>query len=164
MDNNNQTNNQIPEQNNAQNGYTNFNNYQPQTPPQGTPVPPQTAYAPQYPYQTAPVQQQKSGTGFGIGGIVLGCIGCCCFPFGIVGIILSIIGVVRDKKSVVSWIGLVLSVIATILSIIYWGSIISIMQDPEATRQIYEESGLYTEEQIEAMMESLYGFVTRFFR
>ncbi len=161
MDNNNQN----PNQNPKPNGYTNFNNYQPSTPPQdNAPVPPQGN--PQFnPYQqpayaVSPQQPQKSGTGFGIAAIVLGCIGCCCFPFGIIGAILGIVGVVRDKKSVVSWIGIVLCVIATIASAIYWFSIFHLIAtDPDAVRQIYEDSGIYTEEQIEAMMDSLYGFI-----
>lgn len=164
MDNNNQT----PNQNN-QNGYTNFNNYQQPTPPQdNSAVPPQTNpyqqtpyAAPQFAYQTAP--QQKSSTGFGVASIILGCIGCCCAPFSIVGAILGIVGIVRNKKSVACWIGLVLCVIATIVSIAYWGYIFNTMQDPDAVRQIYEDSGLYTEEQIEAMMDSLYGIIMRHF-
>lgn len=151
--------------NNQNNGYTNFNNYQPtpenqqQSAPQPNQVPPQMPYQQPYPYQTAPVQEKNNkGLVLGIISIVLSAIGCfgCAFFTTVPAAILGLIGVIRNKKSVVSWIGLVLGVLASIAWIAYF---VYVFSNPDMLREVYEQSGIYSEEQIEMMMDALYGIL-----
>lgn len=161
MDNNNQNPNQTPNPN----GYTNFNNYQPQTPPQGTapvppqgvpPVPPQRQYAPQYGYQPVPQENKNKSLVLGIISIVLSAIGCCgCAFFSTIpSAILGLIGVIRNKKSVVSWIGLVLGVLFSIVWIAYF---VYAFSNPEVLREIL--SNAYDEDTVQMLMDSIYGFI-----
>ncbi len=168
-------------QNNQQDEYTNFNNYQQPSQPQNDPtpnngtvptytVPPQQGTTPpqqQYIYQGMPVEQQPKHKGtsmaLGIISIVLCVLGICCgcaTIFGIamivVGLILGIVGVVLNKKSAVSWVGLVMSAIFLILGALIYAVI---MSNPEAVREILEESGIYSDQMIEEYMDALYGFI-----
>ena len=155
--------------NNQNNGYTNFNNYQPtpgnqqqpapqpnQVPP--TQQPPQMPYQ-QYPYQAAPVQEKNNkGLVLGIISIVLSAIGCCGCAFftTIPGAICGLIGVIRNKKSVVSWIGLVLGVLFSIAWVAYF---VYVFSNPDLLREILEQSGTYDQETIEMLLDTLYGIL-----
>ena len=172
-------------QNNQQNGYTNFNNYQPTTPPptpdgtqptQQPGYPQQTPYQqpmqqgyqpqsyqqagyPQYPYQVPVQNTENKGTVLGIISIVLCCLSCCfAYLASVPAAILGLIGVIRNKKSVVSWIGLVLGVL---LSIAWIAAAVYIMSNPDQTRELLTEA--YGEDFANQMLESLYGFIIRLF-
>ena len=159
-------------QNNQQNGYTNFNGYQAPQPPvqQPTPVPNPTVQqnpyqqpvnyqqVPYNPYQV-PVQQEKKHKSIvlGILAIVLPIISCS--YLSPVGLILGLVGVIRNKKSVVSWIGLAIS----ILLAIFLCFVIYLAVDPDRYRAFLESSGVYTDEQIDATLRQIYGFIVSIF-
>lgn len=138
---------------NNQNGYTNFNNYQP-TPDQNAqqPVNPQGQPV-QMPYQTAvqPEQKNKSMV-LGIISIVLSVISVCgCIFFtSVPGAILGIIGVVRNKKSVVSWIGMILGIVASVCWIAY---MVYMFTHPDVMRQLFETA--YGKDTADQLMQSL---------
>lgn len=161
-------------QNNGQNGYTNFNNYQPTDPnqnanpspdqnippqqpaqgyqaPQGNPYQQQNQYQ-QYPYQAVQPQENR-GLALGIISIVLDCLTCCFAYTAFAGAILGLVGVIRNKKSVVSWIGLILGALLSIAVIIY---LVYAFTHPEFLRSILEQSGLYDQETLDEMMK-LFG-------
>jgi hypothetical protein len=162
--------------NNGQNGYTNFNNYQPPVnntpsdnadtsvnnqsqqppqygyqPPQGNPYQQQIPYQP-YPYQPNPNQQKQDHSlvlGLVSIGVDLLC-GCCCGFLTFIGAIVGLIGVINNKKSVPSWIGLILGVLMTIGYVIYF---VYAFTHPEFLRSLFEQSGLYDQETINEMMK-----------
>ena len=148
---------------NNQNGYTNFNGYQPAPTPTQQPQQPQyqqpvyqnpvQAYpnqqVPYNPYQV-PVQQEPKHKSIvlGILAIVLPIISCT--YLSPVGLIFGLIGVIRNKKSVVSWIGLVISILlfALLCFAIY------LVLNPDEYRAFLEMSGVYSEEQIDQLLRS----------
>lgn len=181
-------------QNNPQNGYTNFNNYQPAaaTDPEATTVldasaqqpqqipyqnvtpqqmpyqapqqmpyqnvsSQQMPYAQQMPYnpyatQIQPEKKHKSLV-LGILAIVIPIISCS--YLSPVGLILALIGVIRNKKSAVSWVGLVIS----ILLCAFLGLVLYFIFNPDEYRAFLEMSGAYTQEEIDAMVRQITGFI-----
>ena len=153
---------------NNQNGYTNFNGYQPspnptQQPIQQQPVQQQPVQQPyQQPYQQipynpyqVPLQQETKHKSIvlGILAIVLPIISCS--YLSPVGLILALIGVIRNKKSADSWVGLAISVImfAFLCFVIY------LALNPDRYRSFLEMSGAYSDEQIDQLMKNLYGLI-----
>lgn len=118
MDNQNNQNNQVPQE-----GYTNFNNYQPpvdpnaqQPIPQGQPVP--QGQPMQYQVPVA-AQKKDNSTTMGVIAIVTGLLGliACGFPLGGASIACAIAGLTKKKNSVVCWVGLVIGIITIIATI-----------------------------------------------
>ncbi len=148
---------------NNQNGYTNFNGYQPSPNPTQQPVQKQPVQQPyQQPYQQipynpyqVPLQQETKHKSIvlGILAIVLPIISCS--YLSPVGLILALIGVIRNKKSAVSWVGLAISVImfAFLCFVIY------LALNPDRYRAFLEMSGAYSDEQIDQLMKNLYGLI-----
>ena len=157
---------------NNQNGYTNFNGYQaPQAPvqqpnavPNPTPIQ-QNPYQPVNYQQTAynpyqvPVQQPNKHKSLvlGILAIVIPIISCS--YLSPIGLILGLIGVIRNKKSAVSWVGLVIS----ILLVAFLCFVIYLAIDPDRYRAFLESSGVYSDEQIDATLRQIYGFIVSVF-
>jgi len=155
-------------QNNQQNGYTNFNGYQPAPETNNVPGAQQPIQQPyqqpvQYganqqipynPYQV-PVQQENKHKSIvlGILSIIIPLISCT--YLSPIGLILGLIGVIRNKKSVVSWIGLVISIICSA----FLCFVIYLILNPDQYRAFLESSGVYTDAQIDALVGQLTGFI-----
>ena len=152
---------------NNQNGYTNFNGYQEQPAPVQQPVPPtQSPYAqpvqqpygaqqvPYNPYQV-PVQQESKHKSLvlGILSIIIPIISCS--YFSPIGLILGLIGVIRNKKSAVSWVGLIISILLTM----FLAFVIYLIVNPDKYRAFLESSGVYSQEQIDELVGQIGGFI-----
>ena len=153
----------IMDNQNNQNGYTNFNGYQESQQPEAAPVTPaeqptiqpnvyqQTPYNP---YQTTVQQETKhKSLVLGILSIVLPIISCT--YLSPVGIILGLIGVIRNKKSAVSWVGLVISV----LLLIYLAFSLYLYFNPDVTRSILESSGM-NQGEVDDFMNSFFAYIS----
>ncbi len=159
---------------NPNNNYTNFNGYQtpPTTDPNAVPqqqVPQQPQQSPyqqtpymyganqQIPYNPyqVPVQQESKHKSIvlGILSIIIPIISCT--YLSPIGLILAIIGVIRNKKSVVSWIGLVIS----LLALAFLAFVIYLILNPDEYRAFLEMSGQYSQEEIDALVSQLPGFI-----
>jgi len=155
--------------NQQQNGYTNFNGYQPTATPDPNAAPQQQPFnavpnqQPNYQYQQmpynpyqVPVQQQSNHKSLvlGILAIVLPIISCT--YLSPVGFILGLIGVIRNKKSAVSWVGLVIS----ILLFMFLCFAIYLALHPDNYKSLLQMSGQYSDAEIDELLGQLYGFIT----
>ena len=149
---------------NNQNGYTNFNGYQPTPTPaqnQQQPVNPMPTQQPnmyqQIPYNPyqVPVQQGNKHKSLVLGILAIALPIISCSYLSPIGLILGLIGVIRNKKSAVSWVGLVISLLFVALLCL----VIYLAVNPDRYRSFLEMSGAYSEEQIDEMMRSIYGFI-----
>ena len=152
---------------NNQNGYTNFNGYQAPQPPVQQPTAVPDPNAQQIPYQPVgyqqvpynpyqvPVQQGNKNKSLvlGILSIIIPIISCS--YLSPIGLILGLIGVIRNKKSAVSWVGLVIS----LLLCIFLGFVIYLVVNPDTYRAFLQQSGAYTDAQIDEMLGQIYGFI-----
>ena len=152
---------------NNQNGYTNFNGYQTTPTPEQQPMqqPMQQPYqqpimqqpmqqVPYNPYQVTVQQESKhKSLVLGILSIVIPIISCT--YLSPIGLILGLIGVIRNKKSAVSWVGLVISILLTI----FLAFVIYLLINPDRYRDFLASSGVYSDEQINELMKQIYGLI-----